>query len=57
MTETTIGVDISKDHLEAHRWPDGAAERLTKPTGSQFEPFTTGQSMTLSYVQTTADSP
>lgn len=28
MTEITIGVDISKDHLEAHRWPDGAAERF-----------------------------
>ena len=28
MTETTIGVDISKDHLDAHRWPDGAAERF-----------------------------
>ena len=28
MTETTIGVDISKDHLEVHRWPDGAAERF-----------------------------
>ena len=28
MTEITIGLDISKDHLEAHRWPDGAAERF-----------------------------
>ena len=25
MTELTIGIDISKDHLDAHRLPDGAA--------------------------------
>ncbi len=25
MTEISIGIDISKDHLDAHRLPDGAA--------------------------------
>ena len=29
MTELTIGVDISKDHLDAHRLPDGASRRFT----------------------------
>lgn len=29
MTEITIGVDISKDHLDAHRLPDGAESRFT----------------------------
>ncbi|MBJ3778903.1 IS110 family RNA-guided transposase [Acuticoccus mangrovi] len=29
MTEVTIGVDISKDHLDAHRLPDGASRRFT----------------------------
>lgn len=28
MNEITIGVDISKDWLDAHRWPDGATRRL-----------------------------
>ncbi len=27
--QPTIGVDISKDHLDAHRWPDGATCRVT----------------------------
>ncbi len=25
MTEITIGIDISKDHLDAHRLPEGNA--------------------------------
>ena len=29
MTDTTIGVDISKDHLDAHRWPEGKSLRVT----------------------------
>lgn len=28
MTETTIGIDVSKDWLDAHRWPDGAGGRF-----------------------------
>lgn len=28
MTELIIGIDISKDHVDAHRLPDGAAERF-----------------------------
>ena len=28
MNETTIGVDVSKDWLDAHRWPDGASGRF-----------------------------
>lgn len=28
MHETTIGVDVSKDHLDAHRWPDGESLRV-----------------------------
>lgn len=28
MTNTTIGVDVSKDHLDAHRLPDGAAKQF-----------------------------
>ncbi len=28
MTQTTIGIDISKDHLDAHRLPDGRARRF-----------------------------
>ena len=28
MTETTIGVDVSKDFLDAHRHPDGDARRF-----------------------------
>ena len=27
--QPTIGVDISKDHLDAHRWPDGASLRVS----------------------------
>jgi transposase len=34
MTKTTIGVDVSRDHLDAHRWPDGAARRFSSnPSG------------------------
>lgn len=29
MSEATIGIDVSKDHLDAHRLPDGAARRFT----------------------------
>ena len=29
MRKTTIGVDVSKDHLDAHRWPEGDALRVT----------------------------
>lgn len=29
MTEITIGVDISKDRLDVHCWPDGAAREFT----------------------------
>ena len=32
MTEVTIGVDISKDHLDAHRLPDGKARRFANST-------------------------
>ena len=28
-TKPTIGIDISKDHLDAHRWPDGATLRVS----------------------------
>jgi transposase len=28
MTKTSIGVDISKDHLDACRWPDGGTRRV-----------------------------
>ena len=28
MTNDTIGVDISKDHLDAHRMHDGASRRF-----------------------------
>jgi transposase len=28
MTEVTIGIDISKDHLDAHRLPGGERERF-----------------------------
>lgn len=28
MTNFTIGIDISKDSLDAHRWPDGATRRF-----------------------------
>jgi len=27
-TKPTIGIDISKDHLDAHRWPDGETCRV-----------------------------
>jgi len=27
--QPTIGVDVSKDHLDTHRWPDGASLRVT----------------------------
>lgn len=38
MTELTIGVDISKDHLDAHRLPDGAARQFpnTRPGYKAF---------------------
>ena len=29
MTKPTIGVDISKDHLDACRWPDGESLRVS----------------------------
>lgn len=29
MTKPTIGVDVSKDHLDACRWPDGQRRRVT----------------------------
>jgi len=29
MTDDSIGIDISKDHLDAHRLSDGAAPRFT----------------------------
>jgi transposase len=29
MSKSTIGVDVSKDHLDAHRWPDGEVLRVT----------------------------
>lgn len=29
MTNVTVGVDVSKDHLDAHRLPDGAAKQFT----------------------------
>lgn len=29
MTQTTIGIDISKGHLDAHRLPDGMAKRFS----------------------------
>lgn len=29
MTNVTVGVDVSKDHLDAHRLPDGTAKRFT----------------------------
>ena len=29
MTLVTIGVDISKDHLDVHRLPDGQSRRFT----------------------------
>jgi transposase len=29
MIETTIGIDVSKDWLDAHRWPDGASGRFS----------------------------
>ena len=29
MTEITIGIDVSKDHLDAYRLPEGDAERFT----------------------------
>ncbi len=32
MTKDTIGVDISKDHLDAHRMSDGANRRFTNDT-------------------------
>ena len=32
MTKDTIGVDISKDHLDAHRMSDGAIRRFTNDT-------------------------
>ena len=32
MTETTIGIDISKDTLDAHRWPDNTARQFTNDT-------------------------
>lgn len=36
MTETNIGIDISKDHLDAHSLPDGKARRFTNnPRGCQ----------------------
>jgi transposase len=28
MTETSIGIDISKDHLDAHRLPGGEHDRF-----------------------------
>ena len=28
MSEATIGIDVSKDHLDAHRLPDGAAPQF-----------------------------
>ena len=34
MTKTTIGVDVSKDHLDVHRWPDrGVARFGNDPAG------------------------
>ena len=34
MTNFTIGIDISKDSLDTHRWPDGATRRFpNKPAG------------------------
>jgi len=32
MTETTIGIDISKDHLDAHRLPGGEHDRFDNTT-------------------------
>jgi transposase len=29
MTNSTIGIDVSKDHLDAHRLPDGAAKQFS----------------------------
>ena len=29
MTKSTIGIDISKDHLDAHRWPDNKSCRVS----------------------------
>ena len=29
MTDYTIGADISKDHIDLHRWPDGAERRVS----------------------------
>lgn len=29
MTDYTIGADISKDHIDLHRWPDGAEKRVS----------------------------
>ena len=29
MTQTTIGIDISKDRLDAHRLPEGTAKRFS----------------------------
>jgi len=38
MTETTIGVDISKDHLDAHRLPDDDARRFAN-TAAGYRAF------------------
>ena len=32
MTEITIGVDVSKDFLDAHRHPDGDGRRFANTT-------------------------
>jgi transposase len=33
MKDDTIGVDVSKDHLDAHRLADGAARRFANTKG------------------------
>jgi transposase len=33
MSKPTIGIDVSKDHLDAHRWPDGDTLRVGNDAG------------------------
>jgi transposase len=38
MTNDTIGVDVSKDHLDAHRLADGATRRFANDKGGPSKP-------------------
>ena len=36
MNKPTIGVDVSKDYLDAARWPDGETRRVTNDAKGRY---------------------